>query len=135
MTDPQTKREPSVMPGRPRIGLAAISSSDIAPLEKVLPGACPDVWREFAQSIYLTLLRHQERTQSADELARMTWALVQGIAQDLGGTQPYIPSGHFYSSAARAAAVRREFNGNNHRRLAAAHGVSESRIRQILGDK
>ena len=58
-----------------------------------------------------------------------------GIAQDLGGTQPYIPVGHFYSAAARADAVRRAFRGDNHRSLAEAYGVSTSRIRQILAEK
>jgi Mor family transcriptional regulator len=54
------------------------------------------------------------------------------IARDLGGTQPYIPTGRAKEAIEKADAIKREFNGHNHRRLAATYAVSESRVRQIL---
>jgi Mor family transcriptional regulator len=120
---------------RCRPGLVPLSSDELEPLERTYPGDCPSVWREFGHSLYQTLLRRPKERQSADELAGLAFELVRGIAQDLGGTQPYIPVGHFLSANDRAAAIRREFKGNNHRHLAATYGVSMSRVRQILAAK
>lgn len=119
----------------PERDLAQLTSTDIAPLESALPEICSDVWRDFACSLYMTLLRVPNQTEPREKLAALAVELLLGIAHDLGGRQPYIPSGYKIAAADKAAAVRREFTGNNHRRLAQRHGVSDSRIRQILAGK
>ena len=112
--------------------LSRLTSDDIAPLERALPEHFNDSWRDFARSLYLTLFHLPDPLPPRATLAT---ELVLGIARDLGGSQPYMAAGHFVAAAERAAAVKREFRGNNHHQLAVKYGVSDSRIRQILAGK
>ena len=59
-------------------------------------------------------------------------ALTLGVAQDLGGTQPYIPVGAEVMSSARARRVIDLLKqGLGYRQAADATGLTESRVRQI----
>ena len=59
-------------------------------------------------------------------------ALTLGVAQDLGGTQPYIPVGADVMSSARARRVIDLLKqGLGYRQAADATGLTESRVRQI----
>ena len=59
-------------------------------------------------------------------------ALTLGVAQDLGGTQPYIPVGAEVMSSARARRVIDLLKqGLSYRQAADATGLTESRVRQI----
>lgn len=116
-----------------RRDLAELTADEIAPLESLMPRGWPDTWREFATSNYVTLLSAPgsdavERTA----LARLAVALTLGLAQDLGGTQPYIPVGAMLAASAKARkAIELLGQRSSYRAVADATGLTESRVRQI----
>jgi Mor family transcriptional regulator len=115
---------------RSRPELSDLTPEQIAPLEALMGGAWPDTWRDLAHSHYLTLLG--QHPAALPELAALAVELTRGIAQDLGGTQPYIPVGHFFAADAKAMRIVQGFTGDNHRELAVRENITESRVRQIL---
>ena len=116
-----------------RIDLSQLTQEQLAPLEALIPPGWPDVWRELATSHYVTLIS----APGADavelfSLANLAIALTLGVAQDLGGTQPYIPVGAEVMSSARARRVIDLLKqGLGYRQAADATGLTESRVRQI----
>ena len=116
-----------------RIDLSQLTQEQLAPLEALMPPGWPDTWRELATSHYVTLIS----APGADavelfSLANLAIALTLGIAQDLGGTQPYIPVGADVMSSARARRVVDLLKqGQGYRQVADATGLTESRVRQI----
>ncbi|MBB3642601.1 Mor transcription activator family protein [Variovorax atrisoli] len=56
-------------------------------------------------------------------------ALVRGLRRRLGGQEIYIPAA---SKGERDAAIRRDFNGANIEHLMRRHGLSRTRIYEIL---
>ena len=116
-----------------RIDLVDMTPAQILPLESLLPPGWPDTWRDLATSHYITLVS-APGADSVDlsSLARLAVALTLGIAQDLGGSQPYIPVGADVMSSARARRVI-ELLGQrlSYKQVADATGLTESRVRQI----
>ena len=116
-----------------RIDLSQLTQEQLAPLEALMPPGWPDTWRELATSHYVTLIS----APGADavelfSLANLAIALTLGVAQDLGGTQPYIPVGADVMSSARARRVIDLLKqGLGYRQAADATGLTESRVRQI----
>ncbi len=118
-------------PSRERPELSDLTPAEIEPLEALFFDGFPDIWCDLARSQYLTLLMLRD-SQTLAELAELAVQLTRGIAQDLGGSQPYIPVGHFFAAGAKAMRIVEGFRGDNHHELAAREGVTESRVRQIL---
>lgn len=113
--------------------LADLNSEQIAPLEALLPSEWPDIWRDLATSQYVTLVSAPGAgTVPTSQLAQLAMALTMGIAQDMGGTQPYIPVGIALSSNAKARAVQQALaTGRSYRDIAAEFRLTISRVRQI----
>ena len=89
-----------------RLNLTELTQEQLQPLEALMPASWPDVWRSFATSYYITLLSAPGAgTVPAAALADLAVALMLGLAQDEGGTQPYIPVGADVMSSARARRV------------------------------
>ena len=66
------------------------------------------------------------------KLAKLAMALTLGVAQDLGGTQPYIPVGAMLLASARAKQAIDMLNARHtYREAAEATGLTEARIRKI----
>lgn len=57
-------------------------------------------------------------------------AILRGLCARLGGREVYIPA---EDKSARDAAIRREFDGTNAAGVCRRHGVSRSRLYQIIG--
>ena len=114
-----------------RIDLSQLTQEQLAPLEALMPPGWPITWRDLATSHFITLLSAPDAGE-ADALARLAVALTLGIAQDLGGSQPYIPVGADVMSSARARRVI-ELLGQrlSYKQVADATGLTESRVRQI----
>lgn len=114
-----------------RIDLSQLTQEQLAPLEALMPPGWPVTWRDLATSHFITLLSAPDAGE-ADALARLAVALTLGIAQDLGGSQPYIPVGADVMSSARARRVI-ELLGQrlSYKQVADATGLTESRVRQI----
>lgn len=116
-----------------RCDLALLPAQQLAPLEALMADEWPDTWRELATSHFVTLIS----APGADavhpaNLANLAVALTMGIAQDLGGTQPYIPVGAMLAASARARRAIEMLNqGVSYQRAADATGLTESRIRKI----
>lgn len=113
--------------------LETLSPAELAPLTALLSEAWPDTWRELATSHYLTLVS-APGSDAADpsHLASLAVAMTFGIAQDLGGTQPYIPVGAMLAASARARrAIELLQQRATYRQAADATGLTESRIRKI----
>lgn len=116
-----------------RMDLVDMTPAQILPLESLLPPGWPDTWRDLATSHYITLVSAPGADSvELSSLARLAVALTLGIAQDLGGTQPYIPVGAEVMSSARARRVIDLLKqGLGYRQAADATGLTESRVRQI----
>ena len=116
-----------------RMDIAGMTPAQIQPLEALIPPGWPDTWRELATSHYVTLVSAPgTETREMSSLAGLAIALTLGIAQDLGGTQPYIPVGAEVMSSARARRVVDLLSqGQGYRQVADATGLTKSRVRQI----
>ncbi|HMS05357.1 MAG TPA: hypothetical protein PKD73_06140 [Burkholderiaceae bacterium] len=115
-----------------RPDLSDLTSAQLAPLEALIAPNWPAAWPEFARSLYTTLLALPGQHAAPDELARMAIALLLGLAQDLGGTQPYIGIGQAMQSSARARRVIELLDrGVPYKRVAAETGLTEPRVRAI----
>ncbi|MDF1486689.1 helix-turn-helix domain-containing protein [Ramlibacter sp. H39-3-26] len=116
-----------------RLDLAELTAEQLAPLEALMTPSWSDTWRDLATSHYLTLLSAPE-SEAADtaSIARMAVALTMGVAQDLGGTQPYIPVGAGMMSSARTRRViEMRAAGLPYKDVADACGITASRVRNI----
>lgn len=116
-----------------RMDIAGMTATQVQPLEALIPPGWPDTWRELATSQYVTLISAPgAESVDASSLASLAIALTLGIAQDLGGTQPYIPVGAEVMSSARARRVVDLLKlGQGYRQVADTTGLTESRVRQI----
>jgi Mor family transcriptional regulator len=116
-----------------RLDLTELTQEQLAPLEALMKPEWPDTWRDLATSHYITLVSAPGAgAVELAALARLALALTLGIAQDLGGTQPYIPVGAEVMSSARARRVIDLLRqGLGYRQAADATGLTESRVRQI----
>jgi len=116
-----------------RIDAADLTAVQIAPLEALLGADTPDTWRDLATSLYTTLLSAPGASAVAPSvLAHLAMAQTMGIAQDLGGTQPYIPVGAMLAHSAKARRVVELINqGMDYREVGRVTGVTPMRIRQI----
>ena len=116
-----------------RLDLTELTQEQLAPLEALIPPGWPDVWRSFATSFYITLLSAPgSGTVPPTSLASLAVALTLGIAQDEGGTQPYIPVGADVMSSARARRVVELLErGQSYKQVADETGITASRVRNI----
>ena len=114
-----------------RLDLSTLKQEQLAPLEALMPAGWPVTWRDLATSHFVTLLSAPNPGEP-EASARLAVALTLGIAQDLGGSQPYIPVGADVMSSARARRVI-ELLGQrlSYKQVADATGLTESRVRQI----
>lgn len=116
-----------------RLDLAQLTHEQLAPLEALMQRDWPETWRDFATSHYVTLMSAPgSGAVELAHLAHLAVALTMGIAQDLGGSQPYIAVGAEVMSSARARRVIELLgSGMGYKQVADATGVTESRVRQI----
>lgn len=116
-----------------RAELAVLPAARLAPLTQAMPANWPETWRELATSHFVTLICAPGSSNvPGDALAGLAMALTMGVAQDMGGTQPYIPVGSMLAASARARrAMEMRQHGASYHQAAAATGLTESRVRKI----
>lgn len=116
-----------------RLDLAELTAEQLAPLEALMAPAWSDTWRDLATSHYITLLSAPDADAATPaSLATLAVALTMGLAQDLGGTQPYIPVGADMMSSARTRRVIELLSsGLPYKDVADACGITASRVRNI----
>mgnify|MGYP003597948284 CR=1 FL=1 len=117
----------------PRLDLSNVTADQMAPLESLMTPAWSDTWRDIAVSHYLTLISAPgSGSVPSSALASLAVALTMGIAQDLGGTQPYIPVGADVMSSARTRRVIELLGkGMPYKAVADETGLTASRVRNI----
>ena len=117
-----------------RPDLVDLTPDQIAPLE-ALVSDWPESWQDFARSHYLTLLA-QEAGREPERLAacaQLAGELARGIAQDMGGAQPYINVGALFAAGEKAARIVRAWRaGQPWHAIARTEGVTPRRVRQIV---
>ena len=116
-----------------RIDLSQLTQEQLAPLEALMPPDWPDVWRSFATSLFVTLISAPGASAvPASSLASLAVAQTLGLAQDEGGTQPYIPVGADMMNSARARRVLDLLGqGLPYKDVADTTGITASRVRNI----
>lgn len=116
-----------------RMDMSQLTCAQVEPLEALFSDSWPDTWKELATSHYVTLLSAPgSNTVAQTQLAKLAVALTMGIAQDLGGTQPYIPVGAEVMTSARTQRVIELLRkGKSYRDVATVIGITASRVRNI----
>ena len=116
-----------------RKDITELTPAQIAPLESLMAEEWSDTWRELATSHYITLISAPGAGAVAVEsLAQLAVALTMGLAQDLGGTQPYIPVGADVMSSTRTRRVIELLQSGMHYKEEADNtGITASRVRNI----
>ena len=116
-----------------RMDMSQLTCAQVEPLEALFSDSWPDTWKELATSHYVTLLSAPgSDTVAQTQLAKLAVALTMGIAQDLGGTQPYIPVGAEVMTSARTQRVIELLRkGKSYRDVATIIGITASRVRNI----
>lgn len=110
-----------------RLDLSDLTEQQIAPLEAHFTPEWSDVWCDLARSLYLTLLSMPPRPP--EEAAVL---LTMGIAQDMGGTQPYIQAGTALLKNKRVQRVMDLIGqGHSYRAVAQACELTERSVRGI----
>ena len=102
-------------------------------LEALFVEGFPAAWREIATSLYTFLHAVRPPISEPAALAAYAVGLTRQLSKDFGGNCLYIPNGSKFEAAQMAAKIRMEFKGNNLRQLVAKYGISDMRIRQIVG--
>ena len=119
-----------------RLDPLELTPPQLEPLQVLMPHAWPEIWREMATSLYITLISAPGADAvPRDALARLAMAQALGIAEDHGGTQPYIPVGALLAASSKARRVV-ELLGQrmSYREVSQITGLTASRIRRIEAD-
>lgn len=116
-----------------RLSLTDLTPEQIAVLDALIPPSWPETWRNFATSHYVTLVSAPGADAVAlGHLAHLALALTLGIAQDEGGTQPYIPVGADVMGSARARRVIELLEQRlSYKQVATMTGITASQVRKI----
>lgn len=113
-----------------RPSLHQFTAEEIAPIEAAFTPGWTDTWKEFARSFYITLISQPKPTCTTP--VETAVALVLGIAKDLGGTQPYIPTGVQKGVNTRTEQVLQLLSeGATYKQVADECGITVSRVRNI----
>lgn len=112
--------------------LTKIPATAMAVLQKHIPSDWPEMWADLAAVFYVGLL-NADTGHPHEALAKITLEQVLTAVEQIGGQQLYVPLGAKRSNSNKAECIRNEFNGRNHAELAVRHGITEMRVRQIVG--
>lgn len=119
-----------------------MTAAELAVLEAMLPEKMTDRMRDVAvcmfEALVLLDVRCGQAAPGGDWLAQLqTWttqvmAQMQHIANEVGGEAIYFAKGLAMHVSARDRELYAKFNGHNHRELAKAYNITETRVRQII---
>lgn len=119
-----------------------MTAAELAVLESMLPEKMTADMRDVAvcmfEALVLLDVRCGQAAPGGDWLAQLqTWttqvmAQMQHIANEVGGTAIYFAKGLAMHISTRDRELYAKFNGHNHRELAKAYNITETRVRQII---
>ena len=109
---------------------------DLSMVEMAIDPDAPEIWIELSELVYVVLRNSPDTAPLTDEqLARCAVQTVYQMASTLGGQSVYLPIGIRAVSVQKKREIAAAFKGHNHAELARKHGVTETRIRQILAER
>ncbi len=115
------------------LDISLTKADEIAKVALSLDSAAPEAWVTVAELAYIVLRASPDlATVPSRTLGLCAAQISYQIAHELGGQAVYIPKGTNALNEAKAKAIVEAFTGNNAPALARKHGVTETRIRQIL---
>ena len=119
-----------------------ISGPELAVFEASLPEKMTPSMRDVAVCMFEALVlldgRCGQAAPAGEWLAQLqAWAVqvlaqMQHIASEVGGVPIYFAKGIAMHLSARDRELYAKFNGHNHRALARAYDITETRVRQII---
>lgn len=113
-----------------------LNASDLHAVQEAMDPSAPEIWVELAEILYLPLRAAPALASVPDEgLAVCVVHAIYQMATELGGNAVYIPKGVKLASGQKKRAIAAQFKGHNHAELALAHGVTQTRVRQILAEQ
>ena len=112
--------------------LHLFTSAQLQPLESALPPQWPGSWCDLARIFFIGMLNSPGAVLDPKEMAKVAMEQVRVAARQIGGRNTYIPTCVHIEREDRDESIRAEFDGTNYQWLAAKHGLTENRIRQIL---
>jgi Mor family transcriptional regulator len=113
-----------------------LNASDLHAVQDAMDPSAPEVWVELAEILYVPLRASPALESVPDEgLAVGVAQAIYQMATELGGTPVYIPKGIKPITDQKRRAIAAQFKGHNHAELALAHGVTQTRVRQILAEQ
>ena len=116
------------------ISMQDLPKEVLQPLTDVLAQGLTFGEVEITEQIFIAMVRSPvAQVVPPDVIACTAVAAMEQIAHVLGGRSYYISKGRYLMLERMYRAIRANFNGNNHAELAREHGITEMRIRQILG--
>lgn len=93
-----------------------------------------DADRSVTLLYILTGALQHEMQMPEREAFRIAQGMVRWMAPQVGGDVLYCPKTLDADRATRDEAIRREFNGRNREEVCARHGISKSRLYQIVAE-
>lgn len=113
-----------------------LNASDLHAVQEAMDPLAPEIWVELAEILYIPLRANPALASVPDEgLAVCVVHAIYQMATELGGNAVYIPKGVKPASGQKKRAIAAQFKGHNHAELALAHGVTQTRVRQILAEQ
>lgn len=105
--------------------------------QKTEPCAADTPWPELLDELVdvCTAVLEERGVRRGNDAEAEAQALVLAIAQYVGGTRIYIPTGERVRIAIRDLTIWRTYDGTNVRLLARQYGLTETRVYQILVDQ
>lgn len=113
-----------------------LNASDLHAVQEAMDPSAPEIWVELAEILYSPLRSAPALASVQDvELAVCVVQAIYQMASELGGNTLYVPKGVKAVSGQKKRAIAAEFKGHNHAELARKHGVTDTRVRQILAEQ
>ncbi len=108
---------------------------DLAPLHALLDPAYPENLQLIAEWLFIQAAEDEEPAPDAprlDQLALLALRQTERLSSEIGGMALYLNKGVRYRATLRDREMFELFNGHNYDELARRHGLTSTRVRQII---
>lgn len=115
------------------LDISLTKADELAPVALALDSAAPEAWVTVAELAYIVMRAFPALAKATpSELAQCAAQISYQIAHELGGQAVYLPKGVKAVNEEKAKAIVKAFTGHNTLSLAKQHGITDTRVRQIL---
>lgn len=115
------------------LNLSRLDAAELAPLTACLDADSPAAWRDMAGRLFMVLKAQPLLSHlSPEALAQAAVSQTYQLVRDMGGTTLYLGIGTGLRTKALKRSIVAGRNGRSVDELSKKHGVTPSRVRQIL---